>query len=266
MAWFKVDDKLHSSRKLMQIPRRHRLAAIGLWTVAGSWAADQLTDGHVPDFMIDEWGGTTTLVDALVSVRLWARVPVEFPNSSVESRNSTAEFRFWNWEEYQPTKAEVEAGREKNAEKLRKWRERNRVTQPDVTELQGGYEPLGNPAPDPTRPDPTPITSKEVIKERPASRGSRLSPEWMPSAASVATAKTDAPDIDCQAEHSTFVDYWIAQPGQKGVKTNWESTWRNWMRRKQADVKSRPTRQTPEQRARATLALATDIDMKGISA
>lgn len=28
-----------------------------------------------------------------------------------------------------------------------------------------------------------------------------------------------------------FRDYWIAQPGQKGVKTDWDATWRNWVRR-----------------------------------
>ena len=29
----------------------------------------------------------------------------------------------------------------------------------------------------------------------------------------------------------TFRDYWRAQPGQKGVKTDWPATWRNWCRR-----------------------------------
>jgi hypothetical protein len=162
VAWFKVDDKLHSSRKLMKIPRRHRLGAIGLWTVAGSWSADQLTDGLIPHYMIEEWGGTGAVVDALVSVGLWERVSVEFGNSKREFENSTVEFRFSNWAEYQPLKADIEAGREKNAEKLRKWRDRNRVTEPDVTGVHDGYEPVGNPAPDPTRPDPTPTTSKEV--------------------------------------------------------------------------------------------------------
>ncbi len=28
-----------------------------------------------------------------------------------------------------------------------------------------------------------------------------------------------------------FRDYWIAQPGQKGVKLDWFATWRNWCRR-----------------------------------
>ena len=31
-------------------------------------------------------------------------------------------------------------------------------------------------------------------------------------------------------EAERFRDYWIAQPGSRGVKLNWESTWRNWCR------------------------------------
>ena len=44
MAWFKVDDKLHSH------PKRYRasLRAMGLWVLAGSWCSDQLTDGVIP--------------------------------------------------------------------------------------------------------------------------------------------------------------------------------------------------------------------------
>lgn len=149
MAWFKVDDKLHSSRKLMKIPRSHRLAALGLWTLAGSWSADQLTDGHVPEYMVEEWGGNQTLVDWLIKADLWQKV----------SDGS----QFKNWAEYQPTKAEIEEGREKNREKLRKWRERNQGTNEDVTGLQEGSKPGSNPAPDPTRPDPTNI--KELSSE-----------------------------------------------------------------------------------------------------
>ena len=35
-----------------------------------------------------------------------------------------------------------------------------------------------------------------------------------------------------------FRDYWIAQPGQKGVKTDWTATWRNWVRRQQQAKKT----------------------------
>ena len=143
MAWFKVDDKLHSAPKLLSIPRKYRLAALGLWTISGSWSADQLTDGKVPDYMVEEWGGTKALVEWLVKSGLWVKV------------DDASQFK--NWGEYQPTRADIEAEREKNREKLRKWRERNQGSNSDVTGLQTGYEPDSNPAPDPTRPDPTPI-------------------------------------------------------------------------------------------------------------
>lgn len=32
-------------------------------------------------------------------------------------------------------------------------------------------------------------------------------------------------------EAAKFRDYWVAQPGQKGVKLDWPATWRNWCRR-----------------------------------
>jgi len=37
-----------------------------------------------------------------------------------------------------------------------------------------------------------------------------------------------ADQIDLQADR--FRDYWIAQPGAKGRKLDWEATWRNWCR------------------------------------
>ena len=39
----------------------------------------------------------------------------------------------------------------------------------------------------------------------------------------------DSATIDWEADK--FLDYWIAVPGQKGLKLNWCSTWRNWCRR-----------------------------------
>ena len=41
------------------------------------------------------------------------------------------------------------------------------------------------------------------------------------------------------------MDYWTAAPGQRGVKLDWNATWRNWMRRAadQSRWKSLPTRQ-----------------------
>jgi hypothetical protein len=107
--------------------------------------------------------------------------------------------------------------------------------------------------------------SSSTKKREPATRGSRLSPDWLPSAASVAKAKTDAPDVDVRSEHPVFVDYWIAQPGQRGVKVDWEATWRNWMRRKQGDRKvSTPTRQTAAQKNLSTVGYFEAQERKGL--
>lgn len=44
MPWFKVDDQLHSHPK----PRRASLAALGLWTLSGSYSMAYKLDGSHP--------------------------------------------------------------------------------------------------------------------------------------------------------------------------------------------------------------------------
>jgi len=45
------------------------------------------------------------------------------------------------------------------------------------------------------------------------------------------------PLVDFHLQTEAFIDYWTSQPGQKGVKSDWVATWRNWIRN------SRPTLQ-----------------------
>ncbi len=63
-------------------------------------------------------------------------------------------------------------------------------------------------------------------------RGQRLGEDWRPSQRTVDMIAGEYPGFDYGREHKRFVDYWIAQPGQRGVKLDWDATWRNWMRRK----------------------------------
>lgn len=100
-------------------------------------------------------------------------------------------------------------------------------------------------------------TSSSTKKRERATRGSRLDPDWLPTAADVAKIKSECPNIDPQREHAAFVDYWVAVPGQKGLKLDWSATWRNWMRRKQGDA--RGGRVSPTERAQRTVMLATDL-------
>lgn len=49
-------------------------------------------------------------------------------------------------------------------------------------------------------------------------------------------AKDNAPAVPAERETQGFVDYWA---GEQGKKKNWESTWRNWMRRKQTEAEAK---------------------------
>lgn len=109
MAWYKVDDRLPTSRKLIRIPRSKRAAAIGVWTLAGAWSMHDLTDGFVPAYMIEEWGGDESHADALVNAGMWEE----------DERDGDPGYQFVNWDEYQPTKADVEAKRERDRERKR---------------------------------------------------------------------------------------------------------------------------------------------------
>jgi hypothetical protein len=75
MAWFKVDDGFHSSRKVLRIPKRTRFAAVGLWSVAGSWSVKENTSGVIPSFVLKELSGSKHLASQLVASGLWEIVP-----------------------------------------------------------------------------------------------------------------------------------------------------------------------------------------------
>lgn len=72
--------------------------------------------------------------------------------------------------------------------------------------------------------------SREDKKLLPAKRGTRLPDDWKPSKDELQWAMTERTDIAIGAEVERFRDYWIAQPGAKGVKLDWSATWRNWVR------------------------------------
>ncbi len=107
MAWFKVDDKLHDHHK----PRAAGKAAMGVWVLAGSWAADNLTDGFVPRSVLGRWG-TPADAKRLVEAGLWI----------VGTRHGEPGWYFHDWEKFQPSRTSVEDRRARNAAKIAQWR------------------------------------------------------------------------------------------------------------------------------------------------
>lgn len=63
---------------------------------------------------------------------------------------------------------------------------------------------------------PEPFAVDEAMKEWAVERG--MQPQWV------------------LAQTERFVNYWLAMPGQKGVKTDWRATWRNWLLKGQDDA------------------------------
>jgi hypothetical protein len=67
-----------------------------------------------------------------------------------------------------------------------------------------------------------------------AKRGSRLPEDWRLTTEQIEWAIGAQPTWD--AEHAlkvceSFRDHWKSVPGSRGVKLDWDATWRNWVRR-----------------------------------
>ena len=232
MAWFKVDDRLPTSRKLIRIPRDKRTAAIGLWTIAGAWSAHDLTDGFVPDYMIEEWGGDDQQSSALVQAGMWE--PSE--------RDGDKGFQFINWAEYQPVKVDVEERRAADREKKRRQRRdgngkfAGQNTAPEVSprdtpgtsaglprdnggtpQMSPGESTVPGPArPDPSRPGPAP-------KETP------LPSDWAPTPEHEKKAREL--NVDLLREAETFRAH--AEANDRRAK-RWNAAFTQWL------LKARP--------------------------
>jgi hypothetical protein len=215
VTWFKVDDGLPASRKVLSIPRAKRCQAMGLWALAGAWCSGELTDGRLPGYMVAELGGTKALARVLIEAGLWVE--------------SGSDYVFHDWDEYQPTSEDVKLKRKKNAERLALWREKNKagnaVGNAVTDDVSNDGETQPPTRPDPTRPDP-------LVKEErePRKRGQRLPDGWLPTADVRAAMAEQFPQVNLRLAHDKFMDHWRNQPGAKGLKLDWNLTWRNWIR------------------------------------
>lgn len=116
MSWFKIDDKLHAHRKVQRLIRRIRNGgsrgpnchAMGLWAIAGSWCGQAMTDGFVPDYMIQQWDlDAFELAGELVDAELWI----------VDEQDGDRGYRFVNWLTHNPSADE---------QKMDNWKKRRK--------------------------------------------------------------------------------------------------------------------------------------------
>ena len=113
IPWFKIDDTLHSHPKA----RKAGLAAVGLFTAAGSFCMAYKTDGFVPRWYVLGWPQGLKLADQLVSAGFWEPAV----------KNGEEGWLVHDWEDYQPSSEEIEADREHARERQRKRRAKLRA-------------------------------------------------------------------------------------------------------------------------------------------
>lgn len=218
MPWFNVDDGFSNSKPVLKIPRRYRCAAIGLWTLAGSWSAKELTDGFIPDEALEEFAGTTSIAAWLVKADLWRKVE--------------GGWQFEGWSKWQKTKEKVLAYREREAEKKRNQRSTPKGagsesvspgdspgTEPSVPEGQVRESPAC-PAP----PLPLPLPEPEVGKDLSDPDG----PDDRDPLAHI--TKDDFPTTFTPIYPKAFEEWWQHYPRKDAKKSALEA-WRRACRR-----------------------------------
>lgn len=110
--WFKVDDQFHDHGKVRRVD--YDVAAIGLWTLAGSWCGSNRTDGFVPASVLRRWSSSWRKHAAtLVRAELWE--PAEIDGETG--------WLFHDWEDCNPSKAETTT----DLGRLR-WRRKNALS------------------------------------------------------------------------------------------------------------------------------------------
>lgn len=112
------------------------------------------------------------------------------------------------------------------------------VTTDDVTESVTARPRQNAPSQSPTpltlKALPTPSLPTPKSRSKDLVRASRLPADWILPKAWGEWALQERPELTAERVRNiadTFKDHWIAQPGQKGVKADWQATWRNWVRR-----------------------------------
>lgn len=247
MPWFKVDDGFHGHPKVIGLSA----SAVGLWLLAGTWAAQYLTDGKVPSGMVPRFGGSADDATALVGAGLW--------------HEADGGYSFHEWAKYQPTKEDVEAEREAARERMRSVRAKRKGTVANTDEGsaevrantdEGSEEVRLTPTqPDPAQPSPSQPEPSDEGSVGARKRASRIPDPFVLTGDMRSWAEREVPGLDANDSTQRFVDYWRAESGAKARKLDWVAAWRNWLRRDADRTTGQQPKTFGQQKQDNTLAL-----------
>ncbi|MFD9212064.1 hypothetical protein ACFVY9_02890 [Streptomyces sp. NPDC059544] len=217
MPWFVVDDSAYAHPKFVIAGN----AALGLWLRVGSYAAQHLTDGIVPG-VIAKMYGTPAQIRKLVAAGLWHEHGHTCPHPKCAQPAPGDYYMHDYLDPYNPSRREVEARRDRAAEKKRK----QRAGRPEQL-------PLDEPgdAPPPPRP------SRDATSTIPA--------DWQPAEADVESAqlaRADAglPQLTSQ-QLDTLTRRFVRRMTDDQVRAAaWGGRWQQWAERERTEPAPQP--------------------------
>jgi hypothetical protein len=192
--WFRFYDDAINDPKILKLPEAMRWYWTALLCVASK------NNGTLPaldDIAIQlrvTAAKATEIISALVKATLLDKIETGFAPHN------------WNGRQY---KSDV------STERVKRFRERERNVSSAVSE---------------TAPETETETETEKKVESARKRGVRLHEDWVATAEDWQAALDKLGIAGATVEVDKFRDYWKAQPGQRGVKLDWNATFRNWIR------------------------------------
>ena len=153
---FSVPLGFYDGPEVKSIPRRIRAAAVGVWTLCGTYSANKLQDGYVGAETLKQLGCTDAIRAALMATKgpdgesdpLW-----------IDARDGGIQFT--KWVKYQRSRDEVKAYRKQDAERKRNERKAAKDTTTSDDSETSGRTSSGHP-PDLRDPSTKTETKTEV--------------------------------------------------------------------------------------------------------
>lgn len=236
----RFDIGMHEHAKIMLLSDSAFRALIE----ATLYARRQLTDGFLAEGVV---------------VRMWGREAADELTSNHPERPSWVRveggWEIRDYSEHQITRADIEAKREAGragglAKASRKLAHASEVLEQKASTCLAKTE--------------TETETKELKSVAPRKRGERIPEPFIVTKLMREWAMKRVPGVDINVATEKFVNYWRAQT-RNATKLDWIATWNNWLLSDfERNVQNR--KPTPEERAHRTLALATDIDTRELSA
>jgi hypothetical protein len=256
MTWMKLDDRILEHPKFIRAIRIGGSEALHLWLGLRAWCAQALSDGHVPEDMIEEVRGPRKgrerSLEALVEVGLVERTEVGW--------------KLHDYSDWADSREDVLAARKKSAERQKASRRRRNgesqgtdhheshgmsqrdagvtsgvthasvapsVTHPPRartetdTDTETLYPPVAPQGGQTANGDPWGLTPEPKPRGRGRARGVKtlLPEDWQPNDEHRAESGRVGVNCDDQAERMRD---WARAKGER--KADWDAAFRNWLR------------------------------------